>query len=188
MGIASGYPLIVSQFTPSTTTAQLKAEGGDILRHASSAVQSSITVGRRTEELRSTFWMIALFRLPSLLSSYAVCVTIQLWLFKLSWPCLRHSLTIKEILPRDSLFVTACTKGNVEEVRQLALIGKGMPSSIDEAGRPMLHVIDRPAIRPYRLTVHSMQSAVDLSSLLSSFFTAVLRPTIWKHDVKCKAP
>lgn len=85
--------------------------------------------------------MIALFRLPSLLSSYAVCITIQLWLFRLSWPCLRQSLTVKEVLPPDSLFVKACAEGNVEGVKQLALIEKGMPSSMDEAGRPMLHVI-----------------------------------------------
>ncbi|KAL8882625.1 MAG: hypothetical protein Q9192_007551, partial [Flavoplaca navasiana] len=62
-----------------------------------------------------------------------------LWWFQLSWPSLRHSLAIKEILSRDSLFVKACQAGNVEEVRQLALSGKGMPSSVDEAGRPMLH-------------------------------------------------
>ncbi|KAL8976443.1 MAG: hypothetical protein Q9205_007547 [Flavoplaca limonia] len=75
-------------------------------------------MGRQTDELRSSSW---------------------LWWFKLSWPSLRHSLAIKEILSRDSLFVKACQAGDVEEVRQLALSGKGMPSSIDEAGRPMLH-------------------------------------------------
>ena len=122
------------------------AHGREIVRGAGITVQTLITMGRQTDELRSTSWVIALFRLPSVLSSYAVCLTFQLWWFTLSWPSLRHSLAIKEILPLDSLFVKACQAGNVEEVRQLALSGKGMPSSIDEAGRPMLHVTDRPGI------------------------------------------
>lgn len=139
MGIASGHP---PQITPSTTTAQLVAHGGgDIGKRARTPVQSTIAVGRQTDELRSASWVIAFFRLPSVLSSYAVCITIQIWLFRLSWPSLKHSWALKEILPQDSLFVQACAAGDVEPVKQLALNGKGMPSSIDETGRPMLHVI-----------------------------------------------
>ncbi|KAL8853128.1 MAG: hypothetical protein Q9221_002010 [Calogaya cf. arnoldii] len=139
MGIPPAGPLTVTHVTPLTTSTQIRAHGADIVRHARTTVQSSITMGRQTDELRSISWMIGLFRLPGLLSSYAVCITIQLWLFRLSWPCFKHSWAFKEILPRDSLFVKACIGGNVEEVKQLALSGKGMPSSIDEVGKPMLH-------------------------------------------------
>ena len=140
-------------------------------------------MGRQTDELRSTSWVIALYRLPSVLSSYAVCLISQVWWFKLSWPSFRHSLAIKEILFQDSLFVNACQAGNVEEVTQLALSGKGMPSSIDEAGRPMLHVIDRPGIQYYCLIVPSMPSKADPSSLSNSFSKMAPHPTIWKLDV-----
>lgn len=146
MGIPMVSHQVVTQVTPRGSTTRPSTHGREIVRGAWITVRTSIAVGRQTDELRSTSWMIASFRLPSVLSSYVLCLTFQLWMFRLSWPSLRHSLAIKEILPRDSLFVKACTAGNVEEAKQLALSGKGMPSSIDEAGRPMLHVNDHPSI------------------------------------------
>ncbi|KAL8776935.1 MAG: hypothetical protein Q9213_008076 [Squamulea squamosa] len=99
-------------------------------------VRSSITIGHQKDELRSVSWMIALCRFPNVLSSYAVCVTVQLWLFSLGWPCLRHSLAVKRIIPYDSEFVKACAAGDVMKARQLAWSGRGSPSSIDETGKP----------------------------------------------------
>lgn len=111
-------------------------------------VRTSITVGYQKDELRSVSWMLALLRLPHLLSSYAICVTLQLWLFRVDWPLLKHSLTVKNIIPRHSSCMTACASGEVERVRELALSGQGMPSFIDETGMPALHVTTRHELMP----------------------------------------
>lgn len=110
--------------------------------YVENTMRTSIAVGQQKDELRSMSWMIAFLRLPNILSSYAICITIKLWLFRLSWPCLRHLLAVKGIIPQDSSFVKSCVAGDVEEVRCLAFSGQGMPSNLDEAGRPILHVLD----------------------------------------------
>ncbi|KAL8649455.1 MAG: hypothetical protein Q9226_005572 [Calogaya cf. arnoldii] len=83
----------------------------------------------------------------------------------LSWPCFKYSWAFKEILPRDSLFVKACIAGNVEEVKQLALSGKGMPSSIDEVGTPMLHyAISSGSLELVRFLLHNGATPDDLAA------------------------
>ncbi|KAL8910724.1 MAG: hypothetical protein Q9171_004017 [Xanthocarpia ochracea] len=127
---------------PSTwsLTAKPKAHAGAQATSENKALQSSISIGHQKNELRSISWIIALVRCPGFLSPYAVCITVQLWLFRLSWPCLRQSLTVKRIIPCDSAFVKACAAGDVMEVRQLAWGGEGSPSCIDDSGKPVLHV------------------------------------------------
>lgn len=114
----------------------------------SKEVRTWMKVSYQKDELRSVSWMLAFLKLPHLLSSYAICATLQLWLFRVDWPLLKHSLTVKKIIPRQSSFMTACASGEVERVRELALSGQGMPSCIDETGMPALHVTTRHELMP----------------------------------------
>ncbi|KAL8637203.1 MAG: hypothetical protein Q9228_005504 [Teloschistes exilis] len=102
-------------------------------------LKSSVSLSQRKEELRSTSWLIALLRLPYPLSRYAICVTAQAWFSRLAWPSAICSISAKTILPNGAIFMEACAAGEVNAVRRLALEGLGLPTSIDEAGRPALH-------------------------------------------------
>lgn len=121
---------------PRTTRASIRNKATKSLK-----ARSSVTIGHRKDELRSTSWFVGLLRLPYLLSDYAVCMTAQVWFFRLAWPCTRYSISLKSILPHDSAFIKASAAGDVEQVRRLALSGQGTASSIDETGTPVLHVI-----------------------------------------------
>ncbi len=99
-----------------------------------------MTMGYQKDELRSISWILGFLRLPLFLTSYAIYITMRLWLFRLSFPRLEHSLAFKKIVPRQSCFIQACAAGEVHKARRLALSGQGSPSNIDETGRPALHV------------------------------------------------
>lgn len=99
-----------------------------------------MTMGYQKDELRSISWILGFLRLPLFLSSYAIYITVRLWLFRLNFPRLEHTVALKKIVPRQSSFMQACAAGEVHKARQLALSGQGSPSDIDETGRPALHV------------------------------------------------
>lgn len=122
-----------------------------------------MTTGYQKDQLRSIFWMVGFLRLPNVLSSYAICITVQLWLFRLSWPRLEGSLAIRKILPRESTFIKACARGDLVEVRQLALSGQGTPCCIDETGTPALHVIIHQSVRLHN--TDGRQHAISSESL-----------------------
>ncbi|KAL8676853.1 MAG: hypothetical protein Q9186_006660 [Xanthomendoza sp. 1 TL-2023] len=156
-GTISAYPLLPMVVVQSSPHVPAVFE--------ESIARTSVIVGQQRNELRSISWMIAFLRLPNILSSYAICVTIQLWLFKLSWPCLKHALAVKRIIPRDSSFVRACAAGDVNGVKQLALSGQGMPSDIDQSGKPMLHYAIRSgSLDLVRFLLHSGATPDDLDT------------------------
>lgn len=146
-----------------TTGAERRPSAEPVLRRDSWRASSSISVGSQEDDLRSISWILGFLRLPGVFSSYAVAYTVQLWLFKLGWPHLRHSLAVKRIVPRDSDFMKACAAGQLDTVRELALSGQGMPSNIDESGVPALHVIARHEVR--LIETDGIQHAIKSGSL-----------------------
>lgn len=103
-------------------------------------VKTTVTLRYQKDDLRSCSWILGVLRLPWMFSSNVIYIAIQLWFFKASWPHLRHSMSIKTVVPQDSKFMKACAAGSLEDVRQLALDGYGSPSSVDETGKPAIHV------------------------------------------------
>ena len=95
------------------------------------------------DELRTVYWVSGTFRLPSILSAYALSVQARATFSVLHWPSFSQSVSLKNIVPDDSEFMKACDAGNYESARNIALDGKGSPTDIDKHGQPALHVSER---------------------------------------------
>lgn len=134
-------------------------------------VKTSVTLGQRKEELRSISWLIALLRLPYPLSCYAICVTAQASFPRLAWPSVFCSISARKILPTGSIFLKVCAAGKLNAVRRLALEGLGLPSSIDEAGTPALHVCNNLHAALILANLDSMRSAVALLNWSAFYWT-----------------
>ncbi|KAL8957538.1 MAG: hypothetical protein Q9183_006030, partial [Haloplaca sp. 2 TL-2023] len=76
-------------------------------------------------------------------------------------------MALKNILSRESKFITACAAGDLEAVRQMALAGHGAPSNIDEYGKPALHhAIDSGSFELVSFLLHHGAAPDDLDNQL----------------------
>lgn len=130
---------IKRNITARTSLGVLLPRGRAVQSQDHPKLRTTVTIRYQKDDLRSCSWILGTLRLPWMFSSHAIYIAIQLWLFKASWPHLRHSISVKTIVPRGSKFMMACAAGSLRDVRQLALDGYGSPSSIDETGEPALH-------------------------------------------------
>lgn len=95
---------------------------------------------KRSDELRTVYRISVTFRLPSILSAHALSIQAEATFSVLCWPSFSQYVSLKNIVPDDSDFMKACSAGDYESARNIALDGKGSPTDIDEHGQPALHV------------------------------------------------
>ena len=103
------------------------------------SVRSFILINARWNLLRSTVDMRSSLKVP-FFSNHLIAIRATLEQFRLSWPTLTYSITLRNIVSMDSTFMVACAAGDLIKVRDLALAGQGGPTDIDENGVPALHV------------------------------------------------
>ena len=108
--------------------------------------RTSVIMQCRWGELRTTYSLGAIMRLPSILSQYVICWSARLKLFRLCFPSVSLSVSVKNVVSRGSRIMEACSKGDLYQVRRMMQDGLGRSTDIDEAGRPALHVLIYPTI------------------------------------------
>jgi hypothetical protein len=103
-------------------------------------VTSSVVMNSYWNDFRSISSLSALLRLPFILSGYAIAFQARVERYRAGWPCISHSITLRNIVPADSRMMVACLAGDLSSVRELVLAGKGSPKDIDEYGKPAIRV------------------------------------------------
>lgn len=103
-------------------------------------ISSSIVLNAHWNQLRSTYSISCLLRLPFMLSRYTIEVRAGIQCFTASLPSLFYSIGLKNIIPSDSRFMKACEGGDLETVREMMILGGGSPTDLDEFGKSALHV------------------------------------------------
>ena len=103
------------------------------------SIRSFLLMNTRWNLLRSTCVMRSSLKVL-FFSNHLIAIQATLERFRLSWPTLTYSITLRNIVSMDSTFMVACAAGDLIKVRDLALAGQGGPTDIDENGVPALHV------------------------------------------------
>ena len=104
-----------------------------------SSIRSFVLVNAQWNLLRSTCVIRSLLKLP-LFCTHLIAIRAKLERFRLSWPVLTYSITLRNIVSRDSNFMVAYAAGDLIKARDLALARQGGLTDIDENGVPALHV------------------------------------------------
>lgn len=103
------------------------------------SIRSFLLANAQWNLLRSTCVLRSLLKIP-FFSDRLIAVQATLERFRLSWPTLTYSITLRNIVSVDSSFMVACAAGDFMKARDLALARQGGPTDIDENGVPALHV------------------------------------------------
>lgn len=133
-------PLLSLDTSQCSHASQPRVLGGQLIEAPKARVGSWVVLSTHWNDLRSTYVVSGLLRLPYMLARYAVAVEAVFHLSALHWPCMSHTLSVKSIIPHDSRFLRACANGDLSAVRDLAVARQGHPTDVDETGRPVLHV------------------------------------------------
>lgn len=112
---------------------------GNAMKTRSNRVRYIVLQSQRNE-FRTVYRVSGIFRLPSILSAYALSVQAEAIFSMLHWPSFTQFVSLKNIVPDNSEFMKACDAGDYEKARSMALAGHGSPTDIDEHGQPALHV------------------------------------------------
>ena len=101
---------------------------------------SYMALCRHWDDWKSEYGLLGHWRLPYFISAYAIAVQAQASFSVFHWPKICCTISVRNIVPGDSEFMTACSKGNLSDVRRLALARRGGPTDVDEYGQPAIHV------------------------------------------------
>ncbi len=104
-----------------------------------SSIRSFLLINAQWNLLRSTCVIRSLLKIP-FSSNHLIAIRATLERFRLSWPTMTYSITLRNIVSMDSSFMVACAAGDIIKARDLALARQGGPTDIDENGVPALHV------------------------------------------------